>query len=54
MQFEIEVYRNDAGEWVAEAVEYKVTAKGFSEKEALARMMEALSHHFKKSGGAAT
>lgn len=50
MQFEIEVYRSEAGEWVAEAVEYKVTAKGLTEKEALARMMEALAHHFKKAG----
>ncbi|MGH7389610.1 MAG: hypothetical protein ACREM3_09160 [Candidatus Rokuibacteriota bacterium] len=47
MQFEVEVYRNDAGEWVAEAVEYKVTAKGITEKEALARIMDALARHFK-------
>ena len=26
MRFEVEVYKNDLGEWVAEAVEYKVTA----------------------------
>ena len=49
MKFEVEVYRNDAGEWVAEAVEYQVSAKGLSEKEALARIMEALSAHLKKS-----
>lgn len=49
MQFEIEVYRNEGGEWVAEAVEYKVAVKGVTEKEALARMMEALAHHFKKA-----
>ena len=49
MQFEVEVYQNDTGEWVAEAVEYNVNAKGFSEKEALGRLMEALSAHFKKS-----
>lgn len=47
VQFEVEVYRNDAGEWVAEAVEYKVTAKGITEKEALARVMDALAQHFK-------
>ncbi len=47
VQFEVEVYRNDAGEWVAEAVEYKVTAKGITEKEALARIMDALARHFK-------
>ena len=52
MQFEVEVYRSDAGEWVAEAVEYQVTAKGLSEKEALSRLMDALSAHFKqKSSG---
>ena len=48
MNFEIEVYRNEAGEWVATAVEYDVSAKGLSEKEALARIMEALSAHFKQ------
>ena len=49
MQFEVEVYRNDVGEWVAEAVGYDVNAKGLSEKEALSRLMDALSAHFKKS-----
>lgn len=48
MKFEVEVYKNEAGEWVATAVEYDVTAKGLSEKEALARIMEALSAHFKQ------
>ncbi len=48
MQFEIEVYRNEAGEWVATAVEYDVSAKGLSEKEALAKVMDALSAHFKQ------
>jgi hypothetical protein len=50
MRFEVEVYRNETGEWIAEAVEYNVTAKGLTEKEALARVMEALTHHFKTSG----
>ena len=48
MQFEIEVYKNEAGEWVAEAVEYDVKAKGLSEKEALSRIMDALAAHFKQ------
>ena len=48
MQFEVEVYQNELGEWVATAVEYDVSAKGLSEKEALAKVMEALSAHFKQ------
>ena len=48
MKFEVEAYRNEAGEWVATAVEHAVTAKGPSEKEALARLMEALAAHFKR------
>ena len=48
MQFEIEVYQNEAGQWVATAVEYGVTARGLSEKEELARIMEKLSAHFKQ------
>ena len=51
MQFEVEVYQNEAREWVATAVAYNVTATGRTEKEALARVMEALAQHFKKSGG---
>jgi predicted RNase H-like HicB family nuclease len=47
MRFEVEVYKNDIGEWVAEAVEYKVTATGRTESEALARVMDALSAHLK-------
>jgi predicted RNase H-like HicB family nuclease len=53
VQFEVEVYRDDAGQWVATAVEYDVTAKGLTEKEALARIMEALAAHFKKQPNAA-
>jgi len=49
MQFEVEVYQNEAKEWVATAVAYDVTATGRTEKEALARIMEALAQHFKKS-----
>ena len=48
MKFEVEVHRNEVGEWVATAVEYDVSAKGLSEKEALARIMEALARHFKQ------
>ena len=48
MNFEVEVFKSETGEWVAEAVEYKVTAKGLSEKEALSRLMDALSAHFKQ------
>ena len=48
MNFEVEVYKNEAGEWVAEAIEYQVSAKGLSEKEALSRLMDALSAHFKQ------
>jgi predicted RNase H-like HicB family nuclease len=47
MRFEVEVYKNDAGEWVAEAIEYKVTATGRTESEALARIMDALAAHLK-------
>jgi predicted RNase H-like HicB family nuclease len=49
MQFEIEVYRNDVGEWVARAVDYEVSVTGRTEQEALARVMDALSQHFKGS-----
>ena len=49
MQFEVEIYKNDTGEWVATAIEHGVTAKGRSEQEALSFLMEALSAHFKKS-----
>jgi predicted RNase H-like HicB family nuclease len=47
MQFEVEIYQNEAGEWVATAVEHAVTATGRTESEALARLTEALAHHFK-------
>ena len=48
VKFEVEVYKNEAGEWVATAVEHDVSASGRSEKEALAILMEKLSAHFKK------
>ena len=52
MRFEVEVQQDEAGQWVATAVEYGVTAKGRTEKEALALVMDALTSHFRKSGGA--
>jgi predicted RNase H-like HicB family nuclease len=47
VKFEVEVYENEASEWVATAVAYNVTATGRTEKEALTRVMEALAQHFK-------
>jgi len=51
MQFEVEVYKNDLGEWVAEAIAYKLSVTGRTEQEALARVMDALSQHFKRAKG---
>jgi hypothetical protein len=48
MQFEVEVYRNEAGDWVATAVEHAVTVNGRTEQEALMRLLEALNQHFKR------
>jgi hypothetical protein len=47
MQFEVEVYRNDTGDWVATAVEHAVTVTGRTEQEALMRLLDALGQHFK-------
>ena len=49
MQFEVEIYRSDMGEWVATAVAYAVTVKGRTEQEALAMLMDAMTQHFKKA-----
>jgi predicted RNase H-like HicB family nuclease len=49
VQFEVELYRDETGMWVATAVEHGVTATGHTEKEALARIMEALAAHFKRA-----
>ena len=49
VRFEVEIYRNETGEWVATAIEHAVTATGRTEKEALALLMERLNAHFKKS-----
>ena len=48
MQFEVEIYRNDVGDWVATAVEHEVTVNGRTEQEALMRLLDALNRHFKK------
>jgi predicted RNase H-like HicB family nuclease len=49
VQFEVELYQNDVGDWVATAVLYRITATGRSEKEALARVMEAMALYFKRA-----
>ena len=49
MQFEVEVYRKDTGEWVATAVAYGVSVTGITEQEVLARIMDALGQHFRKA-----
>ena len=49
VQFEVEIYKDDTGTWIATAVAHGVTAKGRTESEALSFLMEALSTHFKKS-----
>jgi hypothetical protein len=51
MQFEVEVYKDDAGQWVATAVEYGVSVTAPTEKDALGRIMEALAAHFRKPQG---
>jgi predicted RNase H-like HicB family nuclease len=51
MQFEVEVEKKDNGEWVATAVEYKVSVTGRTEQEALAMIMDALARHFKTAKG---
>ena len=49
MQFEVEVHRNELGEWVAVAIAWGVQATGRTENEALARIVEKLTQHFKTS-----
>jgi predicted RNase H-like HicB family nuclease len=48
MHFEVEVYKNETGDWVATAVEHDVTVNGRTEQEALTRLLEALGQHFKR------
>ncbi len=51
MRFEVIVEQNEAGEFVATAVEYAgVSATGWTEKEALARLLDALELHLKRGG----
>ena len=50
MQFEVEVANDGKGLWTVTAVEYGVSVTGRTEAEALARIMDALTAHFKKSG----
>lgn len=49
MKFEVDIHQNEAEEWVATAVAWGVTATGRTEKEALARVMEALTRHFREA-----
>lgn len=51
MNFEVEVYRDEEGQWVATAVEYDITVKGRTEQEALARVMDALALRFRERPG---
>jgi hypothetical protein len=53
MQFEVELVRNELGQWVATAVAHSVTVTGWTENEALARLMDALAAHFRKTPGSA-
>lgn len=49
MKFEVIVEKNERGEFVATAVEYPgVSATGRTEKEALARIVDALELHLKR------
>jgi len=50
MQFEVEVADDGKGQWTATAVEYGVSVTGRTEAEVLARIMEALTAHFKRRG----
>ena len=47
MQFEVEIHRNEMGDYVATAVEHAVTVNGRTEQEALMKLLEALNKHFK-------
>ncbi len=49
MQFEVEVEKNEKGEWVAAAIAYKVPVVGRTENEALAGLMDKLNQHFKSA-----
>lgn len=51
MRFEVEVEQSEGGDWVATAIEYAVTARGRTEKECLALLMDALALHIKQGKG---
>ena len=50
MQFEVDVEKNDKGEFVATAIAYKITVTGRTEPEALAMLMDKLNQYFKAGG----
>lgn len=51
MRFEVIVEESEAGEFLAKAVEYAgISATGRTEKEALARLLDALELHLKRGG----
>lgn len=49
MQFEVDVEKNDKGEFVATAVAYQISVTGRTETEALAMLMDKLNQHFKNA-----
>ena len=50
MQFEVDVEKNEKGEFVATAVAYKISVTGRTETEALAMLMDKLNQYFKAGG----
>ena len=48
MEFEVEIYQDETGQWIATAIGHEVTAKGRTENEALSFLMDALSTRLKK------
>lgn len=55
MRLEVIVEQNEGGEFAAKAVEYPgVSATGRTEKEALARLLDALELHLKRGGNRAS
>ena len=53
MRFEVEIYQNETGGWIATAVAYDLSVTGRTEPEALAMLMDKLALHFKTSAKAA-
>ena len=47
MQFEVDVEKNDKGEFVATAIAYNISVTGRTENEALAMLMDKLNQHFR-------